>query len=144
MTMRVRLALIFMGLALAAPAALGQATQAPVPGSRCPSSPAAPTLPDGATARNSREIREADAAYQAWGIAAKAALDCRAAEVAELLPAARQHQARVAEYNAQAQGVMAVSNAWTAEVAEYNARTTGAPAVAPPEQQPFRRQSDRE
>lgn len=100
------------------------ASQTPVPPSRCPAFPAPPTLPDGATARNSRVMQEGDAAYQAYGIATQQVLECRRAEAEELLIYARQHEARVQEYNAAVSQLNAVGVAWQAEAAEYNARTT--------------------
>jgi hypothetical protein len=119
-------AMLLAGLALAsaAPALAQDAAAAAPPASRCPAFPADPTLPDGATAPNSRAIRDADAAYQEWGLATKAVLDCRAVEVDELRPAAERYQARVAEYNAQAERARAIAASWAAEVAEYNARNS--------------------
>lgn len=107
-----------------APTAPAATAPAPaVPASRCPGFPAEPTLPDGATARNSRTMQEGDAAYQTWGQAMQTVLECRRAEAEELRIQALTHEARVTEYNAGASRLNAVGQAWIAEAAEYNART---------------------
>lgn len=100
------------------------AAQPAIPPSRCAGLPPEPTLPDGATARNSRDMQQGDAAYRAWGQQMQEVLQCRRTEADELLAAARQHEARVSEYNAGVQRLNAVGAAWTAEAAEYNARNS--------------------
>ncbi len=119
----VALALGFIASAAAAQTApAAPAAPAPVPPSRCAAFPAEPELPDGATARNARAMQEGDATYQAWGQAMQTALECRRVEAEELLIAARQHEARVREYNEAVSRLNSVSAAWQAEAAEYNAR----------------------
>lgn len=98
-----------------------------IPGSRCPGFPPEPTLPDGATARNSRTMQEGDATYQTWGQAMQTVLECRRVEAEELRVAALTHETRVQEYNAAASRLNAIGQAWIAEAAEYNARTQPRP-----------------
>lgn len=106
------------------PAETPAAPLPPVPASRCPAFPPPPALPDGATARNSREMQAGDQAYQAWGVTTQEILDCRRVEAEELLIHARTHEQRVQEYNAAVSQLNSVGQAWQAEAAEYNARTT--------------------
>ncbi len=118
------LTLTTAGAAFAQAPTTAPAAAAPaVPASRCAAFPAEPTLPDGATARNSRTMQEGDAAYQAWGLAMQTVLECRRVEAEELRIQALTHEARVNEYNAAASRLNAVGQAWVAEAAEYNART---------------------
>ncbi|MET0183394.1 MAG: hypothetical protein ABW199_10955 [Caulobacterales bacterium] len=117
-------AAIAFGTVAFAETAPAPAAPAAIPPSRCGAIPPEPTLPDGAAARNAREMQTGDAAYQAWARQAQEALTCRRAEADELLPAARQHEARVSEYNAGVQRLNSVGQAWTAEAAEYNARNS--------------------
>jgi len=135
MSMKIAFAAALAALTLTAGAAAAQtATPAPataaapaVQPSRCAAFPAEPTLPDGATARNSRAMQEGDNAYQTWGRAMEAVLECRRGEAEELRVAAMTHEARVQEYNAAASRLNAVGQAWIAEAAEYNARTQPRP-----------------
>lgn len=118
------LTLTTAGAAFAQAPTTAPAAAAPtVPASRCAAFPAEPTLPDGATARNSRTMQEGDATYQAWGLAMQTVLECRRVEAEELRVQALTHEARVSEYNAAASRLNAVGQAWVAEAAEYNART---------------------
>lgn len=94
----------------------------PIPPSRCPGFPSPPTLPDGATARNSREMMAADAAFQEWARAVQTVLECRRVEADELRIQALTHEARVTEYNEAATRLNSLSQAWSEEAAEYNAR----------------------
>ncbi len=107
-----KLALALLVAALATPA-LAQTQGAPAPAAspRCGEMPAAPTIPDGATA-NRRAMNTAREAYDAWGAQAQTVLGCRRAEVEELRA---RTDALVNEYNA-ANAQMA------AEAAEFNAR----------------------
>lgn len=93
-----------------------------IPASRCPAFPASPTLPDGAAARNSREMQAGDALYQEWARATQAVLECRRVEADELRIQAMTHEARVTEYNEAASRLNSVGQAWVAEATEYNAR----------------------
>ncbi len=108
------------------PSADAGAPAAAVPGSRCPSFPPEPTLPDGATARNAAAMQAGDAAYQEWGRTVQSILECRRVEATELQAQAQavtaQAQTRVTEYNEAVQRLTAVGQAWQAEAAEYNAR----------------------
>jgi hypothetical protein len=63
--------------------AVAETPAAPVPPSRCGEMPAAPAVPDGATA-DRKAMTAATEAYKAWGTAATAALDCRKKEIEEL------------------------------------------------------------
>ncbi len=99
---------------------------APPPASRCPAVPAAPTLPDGASA-NARAMDQGNTTYQTWGTSLQTVLECRRGEVTELRAAAEaalaHAAARVAEYNAGAAELNTVTTAWQADVTEFNART---------------------
>lgn len=116
------LMLVSTASAQTTPATPPSAPQPPIPASRCPDFPPNPTLPDGATARNSREMQAGETAYQAWGQQMQSVLDCRRAEAEELLIQARTHEARVREFNDAVSRLNSVGQAWQAEAAEYNGR----------------------
>lgn len=113
-------ALALLVAALAAGPALAQIEGAPAPAasSSCGAMPAAPTVPDGATA-NRRAMNAAREAYNAWGAQAQTVLACRRAEVEEL---GARRDALVNEYNAANAQARAVSQQMAAEDAEFNAR----------------------
>jgi hypothetical protein len=112
-------------LALTAVASAQTATApaaAPIPASRCPGFPPEPVLPDGATARSSRQMQEAEQTYQQWGLDYQAVLACRRTEIEEMLPVVRTHEARANEYNTAARALNAFTQNWVAEVQEYCTR----------------------
>lgn len=115
-------ALAFAGVAAAQTPPAPAAPAPQIPASRCPVFPAPPELPDGAAARNSREMQAGDAAYQEWARATQTVLECRRVEADELRIQAMTHEARVTEYNEAASRLNSVGQAWVAEAAEYNAR----------------------
>jgi hypothetical protein len=92
---------------------------APVAASSCGALPAAPTLPDGATA-NREEMEEGNTAYRAWYEQYSANIQCRNAEATALRA---QFEARFAEHNAAVETLNAANTSWTAEAEEFNART---------------------
>ncbi len=122
-------------LALAALPALAQ-TPAAVPPSRCAAIPAAPTLPDGARARNLAAMQAGNAAYEAWGQAMTPVMTCRQAEARETRAAAEAAraiaEARVAEFNRGVALQCDVVRAWRVEVTEYNRRQGEEPPPIPP------------
>jgi hypothetical protein len=108
--------MLFAGVALAQTE--GVAPAGPPVQSRCGEVEAEPSIPDGAVATN-RAINAANDAYIAWGTAARAVLECRRAEVAEL--DARSH-ALLEQHNAAVGRVNALTATWVAEQQEYCAR----------------------
>ncbi|MGE3143834.1 MAG: hypothetical protein AB7L65_10985 [Hyphomonadaceae bacterium] len=92
-----------------------------IPPSRCPPLPAEPTLPEGASA-NAQRMQSGDRAYQSWGHTMQSVLECRRVEAEELLVYARQHEARVSEYNAAVSHLNSVGANWQAQVTAYNER----------------------
>lgn len=120
--MKVILGVAVAAMLFAAPA-LAQTTPAPaaaaaIPPSSCGESPAAPTLPDGATASR-QDMEAANTTYTAWAEAYRTNVVCRHDE-AEALQA--QASARAAEHNAAVETFNSMIAAWQADVAEYNAR----------------------
>lgn len=101
----------------------------------CAALPAAPAMPDGATARE-RDMAAAEVEIQAWNAAYVGTMnDCRQPEVlaaqAEMeaaVAAARAAQARyqsaLAQYNADSQVATDAGARWTAQVDAFNAANT--------------------
>lgn len=98
--------------------AVAETPPAPVPPSRCGEMPAAPTVPDGATADRKTMAAAADG-YKAWGTAATTVLDCRKKEIEELRA---REAALTAEYNKGVDQLNTVANAMTAEAEKFNKR----------------------
>lgn len=116
-----KFAFVLLAAAFAAAPALAQTPGAAAPAaaaSSCGEMPAAPTIPDGATA-NRRAMNAAREAYNAWGAQAQTVLSCRRAEAEELNARA---DALVSAYNAANAQAHAVSEQMAAEVAEFDAR----------------------
>lgn len=97
---------------------VAQTPAAPVPPSRCGELPAAPAVPDGATA-DRKTMTAAAEAYKAWGTAATAALDCRKKEIEELRA---REAALTGEYNQGVDQLNTVANAMTTEAEKFNKR----------------------
>lgn len=122
--MKALLGIAAASLMFAMPAAAqsaGEAQAAPALTANCADFPAAPTLPDGASA-NRADMMHGTEAYGAWQtstVAKKAA--CRAditalqAQLAALVEAWNQADRRLVDTN----------TAWVAEVAEFNGRRGG-------------------
>lgn len=117
--MRVVLSAVALALAVASSAMAQTEGAAPIPPSECAAAPAAPTLPDGASATRD-QMNEANTAFTTWAEAYRANVLCRRTE-AEALQA--RWRARVAEHNAAAEALNTQNAAWEAEVAEFNARS---------------------
>ncbi|MGE3249446.1 MAG: hypothetical protein AB7J28_14495 [Hyphomonadaceae bacterium] len=136
---------LVIGAALAAlalavtPAVAQQTAPAAVPASRCAAIPAAPTLPDGANARESA-MTQGNRTYTEWGEQTNSVLACRRAEAEELTAAsvaARNHaETRVQEFNAGVRGQCTVIRQWLGEVTEYNRRNGQEPPAALPADHP--------
>jgi len=106
-------------VALIATPAMAQTESAPAAAvSQCGDMPAAPTIPDGATADRAA-MDAANAAYNAWGAQAQAVLSCRRAEAQE---ARARSDALVGQYNAAAEQVRTTSEQMVAAAAAFNAR----------------------
>lgn len=113
-----------MAAALLATPAFAQTTPpatpaAPVAPSPCGALPAAPSLPDGATA-NREEMEAGNTAYRAWYEQYAANIACRAAEATALRA---QYEARFAEHNSAVEALNTANASWVAEAEEFNART---------------------
>jgi hypothetical protein len=129
-------ALMYVGLSQAALA------QSAAP-STCPPVPAAPAVPDGATAK-AGAMTLASRAFTTWSTAAKAALECQRAAVEALKsntnvatyldaatklkalqdsPEVKNYSDQVAAYNEAATKANAASEAWAASADAYNAKT---------------------
>lgn len=108
--------------------------------SACPAMPAAPAVPDGATAKAS-DMAASNKAFTAWSVAAKASLDCEKASVeaakanpnvatyldsvakikaVQDTPEVKAYSDRVAAFNKVAGDANVVSDAWTKAVEVYN------------------------
>lgn len=105
----------------AASAQTTAADAAPNPPSACAELPAAPSLPDGASANN-EAMTAGNATYLAWANPVQQSLACQRAEIEA---AHRRWDALVAQYNANAQTLNAQRAAWDNEIEEYNARGGG-------------------
>ena len=86
--------------------------------SQCGELDSEPTLPDGASADN-RAFMAGDVAYQTWGNGARAVLECRRAEIAQVEARLR---TMLAEHNAGAQRLNALTQTWLAHRTTYCAR----------------------
>lgn len=115
---KLALALLFTAIAVAPALAQNQSAAAPAASSRCGDVPAAPAIPDGATA-NRGAMNTAREAYEAWAGQAQTVLSCRRAEVEEL---GARRDALVNEYNAAGARARTVSEQMAAEAAEFQAR----------------------
>ena len=120
--MKVLIAAAAAAVLIALPAAAQTTTTAPpanpVPPNTCPALPAAPTLPDGATATRA-QMTAGNTAYNAWLADFNSKFACyRSAAQAALAVA----NARTAEHNAGADLLNSTNHNWQAEVAEFDAR----------------------
>lgn len=97
--------------------------------SQCAPTPAAPTPPDGATASRD-DINAFNTAYQTYGAAVTAALQCRRTELTQIQATT---QSLLDQHNALAQTMNGLTTAWTAETQEFCARR-GNRCEAPPAQ----------
>jgi hypothetical protein len=113
---------VFIGAALAAflvaaPAAAQTDASARLP-TRCDAMPAAPEVPDGASA-NQQAMTAAQERITAWSTAANAVIACRNAEMDAWKA---QYDATGAAYRAEAETAAALLTNWSAEINEFNER----------------------
>jgi hypothetical protein len=113
------------GAAPPPPPPVAQAAPPPAT-SNCPALPVQPELADGATARNTQVMTEADERFRAWGEAYQEGLVCRRTEVeqlrAQIAELNARNQSLTAQFNAEVQALNDASAAWQAEGAEFNTR----------------------